>query len=212
MNDDEIRMSAYYYGFDKTGVPEIDLILSAVACAGKAFHHTDQWNDESSWRTDYHEGETPVEWIQNAAKKAAAQLAAVQARADHAETKLAERSADDEIYTQEMMDAIINDFKRQLAAAHQEAIDRLRLVTEINGQLAAREKELAEARAKHIRISVKKNAALSTAQAALAPVLAVHHLLLPMAGNPQIVPRNDRDAANTMWRAIKQAAEIMEGK
>lgn len=39
------RMDAYYYGFDRTGVPEIDRILSAVAWAGKAYHHTDQWSD-----------------------------------------------------------------------------------------------------------------------------------------------------------------------
>ncbi len=63
-------MDAYYYSFDKTGVPEIDRILSAVACAGKAYHHTECWNDDS---TPYpgHEGETPAEWIQNAANDAA---------------------------------------------------------------------------------------------------------------------------------------------
>lgn len=63
-------MDAYYYSFDKTGVPEIDRILSAVACAGKACHHTEGWNDES---TPYpgHDGETPAEWIQNAANDAA---------------------------------------------------------------------------------------------------------------------------------------------
>lgn len=33
------RMDAYYYGFDSTGVDDIDRLLSAVACAGKAFHH-----------------------------------------------------------------------------------------------------------------------------------------------------------------------------
>lgn len=66
---DEPRMSAYYYGFDPTGIPEIDKILSAVACAGKAFHHTDSWTDESEWPP--HAGKTPVEWIQNAANEAA---------------------------------------------------------------------------------------------------------------------------------------------
>ena len=33
------RMHAYYYGFDRTGLAAIDLILSAVATAGKGYHH-----------------------------------------------------------------------------------------------------------------------------------------------------------------------------
>jgi hypothetical protein len=68
---DELRMRAYYYGFDKTGVPEIDRILSAVACAGKAFHDTDGWNDDCGYTPSGHTGQTPVEWIQNAANVAA---------------------------------------------------------------------------------------------------------------------------------------------
>lgn len=64
------RMDAYYYGFDRTGVDEIDLILSALACAGKAYHHTEDWN-ENAYALSYHEGDTPVDWIQNAANKAA---------------------------------------------------------------------------------------------------------------------------------------------
>ena len=70
--DDELRMDAYYYCFTPTGVPEIDMILSAVACAGKAYHHTDSWNDLDEWPP--HEGKTPVQWIQNAANKAAAEM------------------------------------------------------------------------------------------------------------------------------------------
>lgn len=70
-----MRMCAYYYSFKKTGVKEIDGILSAVACAGKAFHHTDQWNDSTDgWSYDCCIGETPIEWIQNAADIAAAKL------------------------------------------------------------------------------------------------------------------------------------------
>ena len=74
-------MEAYYYSFESTGCEEIDRILSAVACAGKAFHHTDQWNDEiwdgtpEDRRPDPYEpflrGWTPIEWIQNAANDAA---------------------------------------------------------------------------------------------------------------------------------------------
>jgi hypothetical protein len=66
-------MDAYYYGFDKTGIPEIDRILSAVACAGKAFHYTEYWGEVVS---EYpgHVGKTPIEWIQNAANDAAKAL------------------------------------------------------------------------------------------------------------------------------------------
>jgi len=69
--DGSMRMDAYYYGFEPTGDEAVDRILSAVACAGKAFHATDQWHDESEW--EGHEGTTPVEWIQNAANAAAHQ-------------------------------------------------------------------------------------------------------------------------------------------
>ncbi len=65
----ELRMNAYYYGFYKTGVAEIDKILSAVACAGKAWHHTEGWMEKSQWPP--HIGDTPEEWIQNAANEAA---------------------------------------------------------------------------------------------------------------------------------------------
>ncbi len=63
--------SAYYYSFDATGVPEIDSILKAIARAGKAYHHTEDWNDipYSSSGDD-----TPVQWIQKAADAAAISL------------------------------------------------------------------------------------------------------------------------------------------
>lgn len=66
----EMRMDAYYYGFEPTGIAYIDKILSAVACAGKAYHHTNEWQDEAS-AYPYHDGKTPQEWIQNAANEAA---------------------------------------------------------------------------------------------------------------------------------------------
>lgn len=65
------RMDAYYYSFEPTGVEAIDRILSAVACAGKAFHHTEEWNEEATPR-EHLRGTTPKEWIQNAANDAAA--------------------------------------------------------------------------------------------------------------------------------------------
>lgn len=61
----ELYMTAYYYSFDHTGCREVDEILSAVACAGKAFHHTEDWNLDA-----YGEG-PPVKCIQEAAKRAA---------------------------------------------------------------------------------------------------------------------------------------------
>lgn len=72
MSDDneKLRMNGYYYGFTPTGVREIDLILSAVACAGKAYHHTEAWLDECS-PYPHHTGNSPAEWIQNAANEAA---------------------------------------------------------------------------------------------------------------------------------------------
>jgi hypothetical protein len=69
-----MRMSAYYYSFTPTGVPEIDRILSAVACAGKAYHHTNCWADDSDWTDEGCVGKSPVDWIQNAANDAAAKL------------------------------------------------------------------------------------------------------------------------------------------
>ncbi len=76
---DELR--AYYYSFAPTGQREVDLILHAVARAGKAFHHTSQWTeDEMAEFYEHCEGNTCVEWIQNAANKAAAELATLRAR------------------------------------------------------------------------------------------------------------------------------------
>ncbi len=38
--------SAYYYSFNPTGNEAIDLVLSAVAIAGKRYHHTGHWADD----------------------------------------------------------------------------------------------------------------------------------------------------------------------
>lgn len=65
---DGLRMQAYYYGFDFTGVEAIDRILSAVAVAGKAYHSTDSW-DESPYGDE--DGPSCAEHIQLAANAAA---------------------------------------------------------------------------------------------------------------------------------------------
>ena len=69
----ERRMDAYYYDFEFTKNASIDKILGAVACAGKAYHHTQDWCDKTSPYDD-HTGETPTEWIQNAALEAADEI------------------------------------------------------------------------------------------------------------------------------------------
>lgn len=70
----DIRMDAYYYGFDKTHIDCIDELLSCVACAGKAFHNTSEWLEESSSYGEHTVGKTPIEWIQNSAIKAANEI------------------------------------------------------------------------------------------------------------------------------------------
>lgn len=66
-----LRMSAYYYSFEPTGAPSIDRVLSAVACAGKAFHSTDEWSSACEAYMSETKGNSCVEWIQNAANEAA---------------------------------------------------------------------------------------------------------------------------------------------
>lgn len=69
-----MRMDAYYYSFVPTGVEAIDLILSAVASAGKACHYTENWTEEIGSPERYQvglRGASPAEWIQNAAADAA---------------------------------------------------------------------------------------------------------------------------------------------
>jgi hypothetical protein len=75
MTETKMRMDAYYYQFEKTGVEAIDRILSAVACAGKWAHGTQDWNDKTDYQPYPHlRGSNPVEWIQNAANDAAKSL------------------------------------------------------------------------------------------------------------------------------------------
>ena len=82
-----MKMQAYYYSFTPTGVEAIDRLLSAVAWAGKAYHHTDGWTDEvydlnaagekvPRPYEPFLRGWTPAEWIQNAAVDAAAAFTA----------------------------------------------------------------------------------------------------------------------------------------
>ena len=71
------RMDAYYYGFYGTTSKHVNKILGAVACAGKAYHHTDCWYDETQAYDD-HTGNCPTEWIQNAATEASDEITRLQ--------------------------------------------------------------------------------------------------------------------------------------
>lgn len=64
------RMDGYYISFDPTGNHSVDKILGAVACAGKAFHHTHDWDEKIERPYEDHTGGCPEEWIQNAAQEA----------------------------------------------------------------------------------------------------------------------------------------------
>ncbi len=74
MSEKVLRMNAYYYGFDPTGNASVDLILSSVATAGKIAHHTQEWGDPCQMYGPFR-GESPIDWIQNAANDAASELA-----------------------------------------------------------------------------------------------------------------------------------------
>ncbi|GJF06578.1 hypothetical protein [Pseudonocardia sp. D17] len=67
----DLRMDAYYYGFDGTGSRPVDLVLSAVATAGKGSHHTEDWGEYGH-----------VEQIQEAADAAARVVRGLEAERD----------------------------------------------------------------------------------------------------------------------------------
>lgn len=65
--DPDARMDAYYFGFKRTGIGAIDAVLSELAIAGKAYHHTDEWGEARTWT----EGPSHESRIQAAADQAA---------------------------------------------------------------------------------------------------------------------------------------------
>lgn len=78
----DARMSAYYYGFSRTGVGSVDAILSAVAVAGKAYHGTAYWGDEEGsgyfrGRPGLPDAESAAGLIQATASQAAARACSV---------------------------------------------------------------------------------------------------------------------------------------
>lgn len=65
------KLSAYYFSFDATGDPRIDLLLASVATAGKLAHHTESWaDDEDHWSR--FAGGPPADMIQELANLLAA--------------------------------------------------------------------------------------------------------------------------------------------
>lgn len=67
-----LKMNAYYFGFTPTGVELVDRVLSAVAHAGKGYHHTEDWAENNTENWDCFRGHSYAEWIQRAAEDAAA--------------------------------------------------------------------------------------------------------------------------------------------
>ena len=72
------RMDAYYYGFDRTGVGAIDRLLSVLAYAGMAYHHTADWQKKMYWNYGpIRKGESCADAIQRVANESAAAIRAL---------------------------------------------------------------------------------------------------------------------------------------
>jgi hypothetical protein len=86
---DPMRLEAYYYSFVGVGIPAIDRILSAVACAGKGYHNTSQWYErlEGEPYEPFLRGDTFVAQIDNAADDAGKAVRALLDRLESAETE-----------------------------------------------------------------------------------------------------------------------------
>lgn len=65
------KLDSYYFDFEPTGVPEVDLILGAICWAGKAYHSTACWPDEGC-----DGGPSEIDNIQKAANICAAAMKA----------------------------------------------------------------------------------------------------------------------------------------
>jgi len=87
-------MDAYHYSFTETGTREIDLILSAVACAGKAYHNTDCWDDAPTYKKG--DQRTEAGKIQDAGAEAAQYIKGLEAQNDKKTQDLSDRLAHEE--------------------------------------------------------------------------------------------------------------------
>lgn len=66
---ERINHHAYYYKFEPTGCEPIDLIIGALHYAGKSYHHTQDWNNESG--TGDIDADSIVDLIQRTLNEAA---------------------------------------------------------------------------------------------------------------------------------------------
>ncbi len=114
-----LRMRAYYYGFIETGVRTVDLVLEAVAIAGKESHHTDAWNDAD----DYYPV-SPATRIQVAANEAAAKVADLEQRCNRLEKELEEANEQ------------CNRNEDTITELHDRAADKAATIRELTKQLA----------------------------------------------------------------------------
>lgn len=73
---------AYYYSFSPIGEYRFDVILHAVAKAGKAYHGTEDWGNETAPYTEHLSGESPVDWIWNAVASANGEFQEVKRQRD----------------------------------------------------------------------------------------------------------------------------------
>lgn len=90
---EELNFSSYYVNLTPTGAYPIDLVLSAVARAGKAYHHTSDWLEPDAYPEAPFEGDTWRDRIDNAGKRAAELVIALQTENDRLKRELTDHDA-----------------------------------------------------------------------------------------------------------------------
>ena len=140
--NEPMRLDAYYYSFYPTGEEMVDRVLSAVACAGKSYHHTDSWSEpnEAIVSQPFLRGESATEQIQNAAIDASATLSEVRADRDRLAAEV-ERLRKDVAYQHDINIRDEESCAEALASAHQ---DQLAAEQERDAAIAARDSAVAE--------------------------------------------------------------------
>jgi chromosome segregation ATPase len=164
----DLRMDAYYYGFASTGAELIDRILSAVACAGKAYHYTESWDEDTPPYEDCFKGKCPVDWMQNAANDAAELFGAIPAliayvrELETVEPKLASlRCALAEQTAQcERLTKLLNDSLEYTLA--QKSAECERLTADLQNSRNATSNEI------YVRVDIERDLAATRSQLSLA--------------------------------------------
>ena len=117
------RFGAYYYGFDSTGVEEIDRVLAAVATAGKLAHHTEYWSEPV-----YKDDISPADFIQKMANEAAEALGILRWHMDNTVVDLREELG--------MANTYISDLKQEIEASNDRLLNKIDMLTEYADRLA----------------------------------------------------------------------------